>query len=82
MCIFFLLLRAFVHLSLMNTFFDIQALELQIWIYPLAAGLAVFVIVELEKMNSQQINAQSIEGSKITHPLFPLFWGESSECCF
>lgn len=44
-----LLQMAFVYLPMMNTFFETQALELHMWRYPLAAGLAVFVVVELEK---------------------------------
>lgn len=44
-----LLQVAFVYLPFMNTFFDTQPIEARLWIYPLAAGLAVFVIVELEK---------------------------------
>ncbi|MCH8494432.1 MAG: cation-transporting P-type ATPase [Balneolales bacterium] len=39
----------FVYVPFMNTFFNTEAPGLQGWIYPLAAGVAVFLAVELEK---------------------------------
>lgn len=39
----------FVYLPFMNTFFDTAPISGSYWIYPLAAGLGVFLIVELEK---------------------------------
>ncbi|MBW6499056.1 MAG: cation-transporting P-type ATPase [Bacteroidales bacterium] len=44
-----LLQMIFVYVPFMNTFFDTAPISGRYWIYPLAAGLAVFVIVELEK---------------------------------
>lgn len=39
----------FVYVPFMNTFFGTEAIEAGYWLYPLAAGLAVFFLVELEK---------------------------------
>ncbi|MDR4987511.1 MAG: cation-transporting P-type ATPase [Bacteroidales bacterium] len=39
----------FVYTPFMNTFFETAPIEASYWWYPLMAGLAVFVIVELEK---------------------------------
>ncbi len=39
----------FVYLPFMNTFFDTVPIEGVYWLYPLAAGLLVFALVELEK---------------------------------
>ncbi len=39
----------FVYLPLMNTFFDTRPIAFSYWLYPAAAGAAVFVLVELEK---------------------------------
>ena len=45
-----LLQMAFVYLPFMNTFFGTQAIEASYWLYPLAAGVLVFLLVELEKL--------------------------------
>ena len=39
----------FVYLPFMNTFFATEAIGLYYWLYPIAAGLIVFVLVEIEK---------------------------------
>jgi len=39
----------FVYLPFMNTFFDTRAIGLGYWLYPLVSGVAVFLIVEIEK---------------------------------
>ena len=39
----------FVYAPFMNTFFGTAPLEISYWIYPLVAGSAVFLLVELEK---------------------------------
>ncbi|TVQ13428.1 MAG: cation-transporting P-type ATPase [Bacteroidetes bacterium] len=39
----------FVYVPFMNTFFGTEAIEAGFWLYPLAAGLVVFFLVELEK---------------------------------
>ena len=39
----------FVHLPFMNTFFDTRSIPLSYWLYSLAAGAGVFVMVEFEK---------------------------------
>lgn len=39
----------FVYLPFMNTFFGTQAIAATYWLYPLAAGALVFLLVELEK---------------------------------
>jgi P-type Ca2+ transporter type 2C len=44
-----LLQAIFVYLPFMNTFFDTAPIEGIYWLYPLAAGLVVFALVELEK---------------------------------
>lgn len=44
-----LLQMVFVYVPFMNTFFDTAPISGSYWIYPLAAGVAVFMIVELEK---------------------------------
>ena len=44
-----LLQALFVYVPFMNTFFDTAPLEGIYWLYPLAAGLLVFVLVEVEK---------------------------------
>jgi calcium-translocating P-type ATPase len=44
-----LLQAIFVYLPFMNTFFDTAPIEGIYWLYPLAAGLLVFALVELEK---------------------------------
>jgi magnesium-transporting ATPase (P-type) len=54
-----LLQMVFVYAPFMNTFFDTAPISGRYWIYPLAAGLAVFAIVELEKFI---INKFSREG--------------------
>ncbi len=44
-----LLQALFVYLPFMNTFFDTSPIDAVYWLYPLAAGIVVFVVVELEK---------------------------------
>ncbi|MFW5663710.1 MAG: cation-transporting P-type ATPase [bacterium] len=39
----------FVYVPFMNSFFGTEAIEAGYWLYPLAAGLLVFFVVELEK---------------------------------
>lgn len=39
----------FVYLPFMNTFFETSPIDAVYWLYPLGAGIAVFVIVEIEK---------------------------------
>lgn len=39
----------FVYLTFMNTFFDTRPLAAGYWLYPVAAGVLVFLLVELEK---------------------------------
>ncbi len=45
----------FVYVPFMNTFFDTAPISGAYWLYPLAAGVAVFFIVELEKWIIQKI---------------------------
>jgi potassium/sodium efflux P-type ATPase len=45
-----LLQMAFVYIPFMNTFFKTNPIDLSYWLYPLAAGLIVFFLVELEKI--------------------------------
>jgi magnesium-transporting ATPase (P-type) len=44
-----LLQLMFVYAPFMNTFFGTEAIALNLWLYPIGAGLTVFFIVELEK---------------------------------
>ena len=44
-----ILQMGFVYLPFMNTFFGTQSIAASYWLYPLAAGVLVFVLVELEK---------------------------------
>jgi Ca2+-transporting ATPase len=44
-----ILQMGFVYLPFMNTFFGTQAIAASYWLYPLAAGVLVFLLVELEK---------------------------------
>jgi potassium/sodium efflux P-type ATPase len=44
-----LLQMLFVYAPFMNTFFNTSPIDAVYWLYPLAAGLAVFVLVEIEK---------------------------------
>jgi magnesium-transporting ATPase (P-type) len=39
----------FVYLPFMNTFFDTRPIAAAYWLYPVAAGALVFLLVELEK---------------------------------
>ncbi len=39
----------FVYTPFMNTFFNSAPIETSLWLYPLGAGIAVFLLVELEK---------------------------------
>ncbi len=45
-----LLQSAFVYIPFMNTFFKTSPIDFYYWLYPLIAGLVVFIIVELEKV--------------------------------
>ncbi|GAO30807.1 HAD-IC family P-type ATPase [Geofilum rubicundum] len=49
----------FVYLPFMNTFFDTQAMAVEYWLYPLAAGAIVFLLVELEKFILRKIKSGS-----------------------
>jgi magnesium-transporting ATPase (P-type) len=45
-----ILLQAFfVYVPFMNTFFGTEKIEIAYWLYPLAAGIIVFIVVEIEK---------------------------------
>lgn len=56
---FLILLQVlFVYLPFMNVFFDTAPLEVSLWIYPMAAGLAVFFLVELEKIVIKRLSAK------------------------
>ena len=46
----------FVYLPFMNTFFNTVAIGPTLWLYSLAAGFAVFVIVETEKFVARKIS--------------------------
>ncbi len=46
----------FVYVPFMNNFFDTEPIELTYWLYPLAAGVAVFLIVETEKFIARKIS--------------------------
>lgn len=46
---------AFVYLPFMNTLFGTEAIEAELWVYPIAAGITVFIIVELEKFISRKV---------------------------
>lgn len=48
----------FVYVPFMNNFFDTEAIKLSYWLYPLAAGLAVFIIVETEKFIARKIQGK------------------------
>jgi potassium/sodium efflux P-type ATPase len=39
----------FVYAPFMNTFFETEGIDASLWLYPLAAGIVVFISVELEK---------------------------------
>jgi magnesium-transporting ATPase (P-type) len=39
----------FVYVPFMNTFFNTSPISASYWLYPLAAGIAVFIFVEFEK---------------------------------
>ncbi|KAB2863871.1 MAG: hypothetical protein F9K39_06755, partial [Exiguobacterium chiriqhucha] len=43
------------YVPFMHTLFGTAPLELQDWIYPVAFGLIVFVIVEIEKAISRRV---------------------------
>ncbi len=45
----------FVYVPFMNTFFGTEPIDAALWLYPLAAGLLVFMVVELEKFIIQRI---------------------------
>jgi P-type Ca2+ transporter type 2C len=45
----------FVYVPFMNNAFDTEPVQASLWLYPLAAGLAVFFIVELEKYIAARI---------------------------
>jgi P-type Ca2+ transporter type 2C len=44
-----LLQMLFVYAPFMNTFFNTSPIDAAYWLYPLGAGLVVFVLVEFEK---------------------------------
>ena len=50
-----LLQIVFVYVPFMNTFFGTQPIEIALWLYPLAAGIAVFFIVEGEKFIARKL---------------------------
>ena len=49
----------FVYLPFMNTFFGTQAIAPTYWLYPLAAGALVFLLVELEKLIISKLKLNS-----------------------
>ncbi len=49
----------FVYAPFMNTFFGTEGIEAGLWLYPLAAGLLVFITVELEKYLINRFSKQS-----------------------
>ncbi len=51
----------FVYVPFMNTFFGTESIELKYWLYPLAAGLAVFIIVEIEKFIARKFDERKKE---------------------
>jgi len=51
----------FVYLPFMNTFFGTQAIAATYWLYPLAAGALVFLLVELEKFIIMKIKQNSMK---------------------
>jgi P-type Ca2+ transporter type 2C len=52
-----ILLQAFfVYVPFMNTLFGTASIEIDYWLYPLAAGVAVFLIVETEKFIARKIS--------------------------
>jgi len=51
----------FVYLPFMNTFFDTRSIAPAYWLYPLAAGVLVFMAVELEKFILQKIKQSSMK---------------------
>lgn len=48
----------FVYVPFMNTFFATAPISATYWLYPLAAGLAVFILVEMEKWIIQMISGK------------------------
>ncbi|MDZ4182316.1 MAG: HAD-IC family P-type ATPase, partial [Candidatus Cloacimonadaceae bacterium] len=59
--ILILLQIGFVFLSFMNTFFDTRPIAIYHWLYPLAAGALVFLLVELEKLIMLNIKSKGIK---------------------
>ena len=53
-----LLQLLFVYVPFMNTFFETAPVDGSLWLYPLAAGLLVFVTVELEKFIVNKIGSK------------------------
>ncbi len=51
----------FVYVPFMNTFFETQPIEGKLWLYPILAGLMVFIIVELEKYIFSKIASKGKE---------------------
>ena len=45
----------FVYVPFMNTFFGTSPIELELWLYPLVAGITVFFIVEGEKFIARKL---------------------------
>ncbi len=54
-----LLQLGFVYLPFMNTFFGTRSMDFSYWIYPVAAGALVFLLVELEKFIIQRFKQAS-----------------------
>ncbi len=51
----------FVYLPFMNTFFGTRSITAIYWLYPLAAGALVFILVELEKFIISKFNLFSVK---------------------
>jgi magnesium-transporting ATPase (P-type) len=54
-----ILQMGFVYLPFMNTFFGTRSIAATYWLYPMAAGALVFLLVELEKLIIQRFNQVS-----------------------
>ncbi|MDZ4121524.1 MAG: HAD-IC family P-type ATPase, partial [Candidatus Cloacimonadaceae bacterium] len=54
----------FVYLPFMNTFFDTRSITSAHWLYPLAAGALVFILVELEKFIVLRFKSQGTNYGK------------------
>jgi hypothetical protein len=40
----------FVYAPFMNTFFGTEAIDGNLWLYPVGSGFIVFIVVEVEKL--------------------------------